>query len=233
MRITPLRAVFAASILLSSPLALAAQVPGAPKAPSLGLTVGLKASTLGIGPEVGFSLMPRIGIRGGFSVFSVARSFTTDDIDYNASFKLNTIHALLDLYLVGPLRLSGGVMRNGNKLELSADPTVSVAIGNTTYTAAEVGTISGKIDFRKAAGYVGLGIGGRGRVGFIMDLGFMLQGSPRVTYSATAGPTVTGAALTAFTTQVANEAANVQVDVNDKSYLKLWPVVGFGLQIKI
>ena len=232
MRITPLRAAFAASLLLSSPLALAAQVPGAPKAPSLGLSVGLKASTLGVGPEVGFSLAPRIGIRGGFNFLSVSRSFTTDDIDYNASFKLNTIHALLDLYLVGPLRLSGGVMRNGNKLELSADPTIAVQIGNTTYQASDVGTISGKIDFRKAAGYAGLGIGGKGRVGFIMDLGFMFQGSPRVSYSATT-TLPAGAAQTAFNTQVANEAANVQADVNDKSYLKLWPVVGFGLQIKI
>lgn len=226
MSITPLRTAIATAILLASPLALNAQ------APSLGLTVGLKASTLGVGPEIGVRLASHLGLRGGFNIFSVSRAFTTDDIDYNASFKLNTIHALVDLYLAGPFRLSGGVMRNGNKLELSADPTVAVDIGNTTYQASDVGTISGKIDFRKAAGYVGLGIGGRGRVGFIMDLGVMLQGSPRVSYSATttlpAGP-----AQTAFNDEVQTEAANVQLDINDRSYLKLWPVVGIGLQVRI
>ena len=48
-----------------------------------------------------------------------------------------------------------------------------------------MGKINGTIDFRKGAGYLGLGVGGRGRIGLIMDLGVMMQGTPQVTYTAT------------------------------------------------
>src|SRR5688500_6879341 len=105
-------------------------------------TVGLKMSTLGFGPEVGFSFAPRVGVRGAFKLAAVSRDLTSDGIDYSASMTLNSIHALLDLYLVGPFRLSGGLIRNGNKLELSADPTVSVDVGDTTYTASSIGTMN-------------------------------------------------------------------------------------------
>jgi hypothetical protein len=210
---------------------LAAQVPGAPKAPSLGVGLGLKVSTLGFGPEVSFSFAPKLGIRGGFQLASVSRDVNWSDVDYAASVKLQSVHALLDLFLVGPFRLSAGVVRNGNKFEVNADPTTSVQLGDSTYQASQVGTIGGRVDFRKAAGYFGLGIGGKGRVGFIMDFGVMLQGSPRVTYTGTTS--LTGPAQTLFDQQVQMERADIQQTLDDTPVLKLWPVIGFGLQVKI
>jgi hypothetical protein len=217
-------------LALAVPVAGAAQVPGV-KAPSLGLTVGLKASTLGFGPEIGYSFAPHIGIRGGFQLATINTNLTTSGIQYTASVKLNSFDALLDLYLLGPLRLSAGVIRNGNKFEISTTPTSSVKIGDSTYQASQLGQLSGTIDFNKGAGYLGLGIGGRGKIGFIMDLGVMFQGTPQVAY--TGNTTLTGAAQTAFNQQVTKEQATIQSDLNGRSIFKVWPVVGIGLQVKI
>src|SRR5437016_4652595 len=144
MKFTTLNATLAlAALSLSAPVALRAQVPLAPKAPSLGLTLGLKASTLGVGPEIGFSFAPHIGVRGGFQTATVNRSITTSGILYAGSVKLQSFHAFLDVFLLGPLRISGGFIRNGNKVELSATPTASVQIGDSTYQSSQVGKING------------------------------------------------------------------------------------------
>lgn len=211
---------------------LAAQVPGVPGPPSLGITFGLKLTTLGIGVEVGKSLpVPRLNARVSFNTFGNYKgSVSVDNIDYDLSLKLQAFTALLDVYLVGPLRASAGLVINGNKISVTADPTINVDIGNVTYTASQVGTLTGTIEFaRKFAPYLGIGLGGRGRVGFIFDLGAMFPGGVNVTYVATTP--LTGAALTAFQAEADRERANIDTDAD--KFLRIWPVVGIGLQIKI
>lgn len=233
MIVTRRLALSAAALLsLAATVPAAAQVPGAPAPPSLGIHIGVKATTLGFGPEVGIGIGPRLGFRAGLNVLSMGREFDWDGIGYSVDLKFRTITGLLDLYLLGPIRLSGGLAINNNKLQLSADPTVSVQIGNTLYQATDVGTITGTIDYsKKTAPYLGLGIGGRGRIGFILEAGMLFTGSPRLTYTATT--TLTGPAATAFQQQVTTETGNVQADLNNTSVLKTYPVVGLGLQVKI
>lgn len=206
-------------------------VPGVPGPPSIGITFGLKLTTLGIGVEVGKSIAPKLGARVAFNTFGNYKgSVSADGIDYDLSLKLQAFTALLDLYLVGPFRASAGFVINGNKITVTADPTVNVTIGNTQYTASNVGTLTGTIEFaRKIAPYLGLGIGGRGRVGFIFELGAMFPGGVDVGYVATTP--LTGAAKTAFDAEAERERQNIDADAD--SALKVWPVVGFGLQIKI
>ena len=55
---------------------------------------------------------------------------------------------------------------NKNQASLSLDPTTPITIGNQTFQASDIGTISGTIGYAKSvAPYIGLGIGGRGRIG--------------------------------------------------------------------
>jgi hypothetical protein len=218
-------------LAVTVPAVSVAQVPGV-KTPSLGLTLGLKVSTLGFGPEIGYSFGPRLGVRGGFQLATInSFNLTSNNIQYGASVKLNSWDALLDLYLLGPLRLSAGVIRNGNQFDITATPSGNVKIGDSTYTPSQVGQLTGTIDFNKGAGYLGLGIGGKGKIGFIMDLGLMFQGSPNVAYTATTS--LTGPAYTAFQAQVTKEQNTIQNDLNGRSIFKVWPVVGMGLQVKI
>jgi len=233
MKLTRLASFVLSSVIALAPLSPAvAQVPGV-KAPSLGLTLGLKASTLGIGPEVGFNFLPRLAIKGGAQWVSVSRDLTSSGIDYGASVKWRSFDVMLDLHALGPIHFSAGVIRNGNELNLSAAPSGTVTIGNTTYTAGQVGTISSKISFKKAAPYLGMDLVMGGKIAFLLQLGAMFQGSPVLTYTATAGASLPPAAATQFNNEVQTEAAQVQTDLNSRSILKTWPVVGFGLQVKI
>ncbi|MBI4501907.1 MAG: hypothetical protein HY700_12205 [Gemmatimonadetes bacterium] len=232
MTITPRSAGIAVAVLTIAMVAPAgAQVPGAPKPPSLGLTVGLKVTSLGFGPEIGFKFLPRVGIRAGGQWASLNGEMTISNTLYAGNVKWRSFDALFDLHLLGPIHAAAGVVRNGNRLEVSADPTISTTIGGTTYTASQIGTITGKIDFAKVAPYAGLDFVMGGKVGILLELGAMFQGTPKVSYTATT--TLTGAAKAQFDTEVTNELAQIQQDLNGRSYLKIWPVVGLGLQIKI
>jgi len=208
-----------------------AQVPGAPKAPSLGLTAALKVTSLGFGGEVGFNFLPRVGIRVGGQWASLNGEMTVSNTLYTADAKWRSLDALLDFQLLGPVHARAGVVRNNNRLEVRADPTISVTIGDSTYAPTQIGSISGTFGFPKYAPYGGLDFVMGGRVAFLVELGAMLQGSPKVSYAATTA--LTGTAKAAFDAQVQSEAAQIQQDLDDRPYLKVWPVVGVGLQVKI
>jgi len=161
----------------------------------------------------------------------VSRDFTFSNIAYSTSLSLKSAGAFLD-FSVPFLRLTGGLMVNKNKLSITADPTIAVQIGNTTYQASEIGTITGTIGFAKSvAPYLGVALVTPGKIGVFLEGGAMFAGNVAVTYTATPGPTLPAAGVAAFQTQVANEKTKVESDVNSK--LKAWPVVGFGIQVKL
>jgi hypothetical protein len=59
-------------------------------------------------------------------------------------------------------------------------------IGGTTYTAAEVGTLTSKTSFASTAPYLGIGYDFSllGKVGMNLDIGVLWQGEPDVTLIA-------------------------------------------------
>src|SRR5688572_22043950 len=129
----------------------------------------------------------------------------------------------------GAFHLSGGLLVNGNEGTLTARLNQNIDIGGTTYTPDEVGSLLGTVDFRSTAPYLGLGFAGRGRVALLFDLGVGFTGTPRVDL---VGQTpLTGAAKAQFDANVAQELAEVRADIEDKSYLKLHPVVALGVKI--
>ena len=212
---------------------LAAQVPGVP-VPSLGISIGVKASTLGLGVEVGKKILPRINARVGINYAKATADLAFSSLDYSIDLKLTSVPVLLDLYLLGPIRASAGLVYNKNQITLSLDPTTAVTVGSQTFQASDIGTISGTVGFaKKVAPYIGLGIGGRGKVGFILELGAMFPGDIALTYTGTTTPSAPAAVVTAFQTQITAEKTQLETDINSKSYVKIWPVIGIGLQITI
>jgi hypothetical protein len=129
----------------------------------------------------------------------------------------------------GSFHVTAGLMQNNNKLTLTADPSSTYTIGNTTYTASDVGNLDGEVDFKKLAPYVGIGWGsspGRG-IGFTFDMGVLMQGKPNVTLTSTGG------ALSADPTFQANlkqEEANAQNDI--KGFTNYY-VMSFGVDFRI
>ena len=152
MRKTIIRSALAAAIVgISAPLSAHAATYG----------LGIQAGTLGIGPDLNVGVNKYVGFDLGLNTFSHNYSSTESGIEYGFKAKLNTVHLLANVYPFGGIfHVTAGVVSNGNKFDMSGKPTGgSYTINNTTYSAAQVGTLDGKLTFPDTAGYVGVGWG--------------------------------------------------------------------------
>ena len=193
-------------------------------------SLGVKASTLGLGLEVERSFSDLISGRIGVNYFPYDYSGTEDDIAYDFDLNLMSLSALLDWHpFKGSFRISAGVIYNGNELDAKAKIAGTYDIGDSTYTGAELGTLKGKIDFDDIAPYLGLGwdtsFGKNKAFGFLFELGAIYQGSPKVDLSAD-GPI---ASDPTFQNELAKEENNLKSDLDD---FKVYPVIAIGLSYR-
>ena len=211
-------AIVAVWVMLASPLSPA------------DTSVGLRVGTLGGGVEFAHAFTDKLGFRVAANGLRINGTTTYDSVDYDADLKLLTGELLLDWFpFSGNFRVSAGAMYNGNKLTLNGKPTAGTyTINGTPYLASDIGSVDGKVDFRKAAPYVGLGYGrpiGKG-LSLSADLGVLFQGSPRTTLTATCGPTTSALTCSSLQSSVAAEQAQLNDDMHKYQY---YPVVSIGL----
>jgi len=192
--------------------------------------VAVKASTLGAGVELITRITPNINGRLGGNAFSYDYDGTESNIQYDLELDLRSVSAILDWHpFSGGFRLSGGVLLNNNEVNAVATPTGSYDIGGITYNAAQVGTLSGKIDFNSVAPYAGLGwgnaLGKDKRWGLVFDLGVVFQGSPNVNLTANG----TSAGDPAFLARLAQEEQELKDELDEYD---MYPVVSLGVTYK-
>jgi hypothetical protein len=151
--------------------------------------VGVKAGALGLGVEYTHNLGDRLAIRGGINGSQLGYDGQESGIEYEFDAVWDSLSVAFDFHPTkSPFRLTAGVLRNDNGLTAVSRPTSDVTIGDTTYTPAEVGVLSGKIGFDGTAPFVGVGWdwSRRKRVfGMSLDVGVLDQGSPKVALRAT------------------------------------------------
>ena len=128
-----------------------------------GAAIALKGGTLGIGVELAFPVASGFTARAGANAFNYDKGISESGIDYDARFRLRNVSALADWYPAqGVFRLSAGIIGN-NKFYLTGRPSAgsSFTINNTTttYSGAQVGSLSGDVSFAKAAPYIGASAG--------------------------------------------------------------------------
>jgi hypothetical protein len=208
------------SVLVVAALAVAS-APGTAQ----GIAVSGSVGTLGVGGGIAIGLGQRIGIRamGNIQPWELTQEY--DDVEFTLNLSSPSFSALLDLYVAGPLRLSGGAVFFGGDTEVRGRLTGPVEIGNQTYTPDEVGTLAGLFDTSETAPYAGIGlgrVGGRKGMGFMLDLGVAFQGAPAVRLSAT-GPI---ASQPAFQANLAQEETNIEEDAKP---FRFYPVLSLGL----
>jgi len=191
-----------------------------------GFAVAAKAGTLGAGVELTTNIVPmmlngRIQVNG----FRYNTTVTDTNVKYDAKLKLFSIGALADFYpMAGKFRLTGGIYYNGNKLDITGVPNASsFTFNGTTYTSAQVGSVSGTMDFNNFAPYVGIGWGDAvssgSPLGFNIDLGVLYQGKPKTSISTSS--TVAGLAA-----DIAAEQARLDNAVKN---FKFYPVASVGI----
>lgn len=188
--------------------------------------VGVKAGTLGAGVDLTIKFTNWFDLRPTLNQANLTKSFSQSDVDYDGDFKLGASGVLLDFHpFRNKFRLTAGILSNRTKIELHATPTQDVTIGDTTYTPAQVGVLTGDMKFRSTVSYFGIGYGsaarGPHRLGFVFDAGVMPEGEAEV--SLTSSGSVTQADLQ-------QEEQNIK---DDTKSLKAWPVLAFGISIRL
>ncbi len=165
-------------------------VPGLTTARADGpaIAFGPQISTLGLGGEAGLRFNDFVGLHGGGNYFTL--DFDNNVNSTNYAFELDLVSAggVVDLHpFGGGFRVSGGVRWNGNNASLRATPNGTILIGDTTFTAAQAGSLSGDLDFETFAPLASVGYQGSffaDRVQLSFDLGVLFQGDPNVTLNA-------------------------------------------------
>ncbi len=212
------RLILLAALLLTSGLAQAQNH-----------SVAARAGMLGLGAEYGYAINDRLGVRFGLNGGRVGSELDDTDIEYSFDLNWDSVSASVDFYPTArAFRVTGGILRNSNRLDLVARPTQDVTIGDQTYTPEQVGELRGRIGFQRTAPFLGVGWDRsrlNQRFGMSYDLGVLRQGSPRA--SLTASGELAGDP--AFAGDLEAERRDVQDSVDG---FELMPYVTIGFVFK-
>jgi hypothetical protein len=218
------RSTIVAAFCLSSWTALAAS------ADSARLAAAARVGTLGLGGDLMVNVLPDLNLRLGAGCFDLSFSSEVTNVEYDVDLDLLTFPLLLDWYpFDNKFHLSAGIVLNRTEVDLDGRYNGTVTIGDRTYTAEEIGTLSGDLSFRDVAPYIGIGwgnaFGKRGHWGIVTDLGVAFVGSADVALSAS-GPLADDPAFAAH-------LAREKKDLKDKAdRLKIYPVLSANLYFR-
>lgn len=193
--------------------------------------LGIKASTLGAGAEGIVGILPSLNLRTGANALSVDFDINTSDIDYDVDADLLSFPIMLDWYPFkkSGFRFSAGALINKNEADAEASSQATYSIDGTEYTAAQLGTLKAKIDFREVAPYVGIGwgnaLGKDKRWSFTCDFGVVFQGEANIDLAAT-GPIATDPT---FQAGLAQEKRELEDELEKYQY---YPVIALGITYK-
>ena len=193
---------------------------------------GVIVGSQGYGVDLGYHVFGPLDLRLGYAGFEYKRSFSEDGVDYDGKLKVSGIRALADVRLGLGFRLSGGLVFQDNKVDLTGKPSNNTYnINGTTYQASDVASLSGHAKFGSGvAPYLGIGYGnvsGTG-IGFYADLGAMYQGKAKTSVSVTCGAALTAPQCAQLRSDVAAEQAQVEHSMNR---YKWYPVANIGVTI--
>ncbi|MBA3581053.1 MAG: hypothetical protein H0W44_01230 [Gammaproteobacteria bacterium] len=159
-------------------------------APTQAARVAVHASggTLGIGPAVTVGLSRSFNVRAGLGSLDADKDFTEDDINYTATYELDSRYALLDWHPMGwKVRLTAGLVNIENGINLQSNvPSLSAQIGDNYYNQDV--DITGRLTLADGTyPYFGIGFGNavsRGiPFGFGIDIGVIKQDTPEADIS--------------------------------------------------
>lgn len=204
--------------------------------------IGIHASLLGPGAEVGVSLASKLNVRGGVNFFQYNRTFSHDGVSYKGQLQLRSGELHVDFYPFGHgFHLSPGLLvYNGNNLNGNASvPGGSpFTLGSTTYVSDPTNPIAGtgKLDFAKAAPTALFGFGNlvprTKHFATNFEMGVVFQGSARTKLSLTGNacnPAGANCVNAATDPGVQANIAAEQTKINNKlSPFKYYPVISFG-----
>lgn len=202
--------------------------------------MGLRVGTQGYGGDIDIALREKLNVRVGYNMFKVNQEIEDTDVVYDGELKLSNASALLDWHpFASGFRLTVGGVGPGLKADVRGRSTGgNFEIGNGTYTAAQIGSLNGSLEFgNSVAPYVGLGwgnaVGKNHRVTFLFDIGAAYVGKSKVNLSATCGASLTVGQCATVQTRLQTDLATEQQEMQDSvGDVQWWPVISLGLGIR-
>lgn len=193
--------------------------------------VGAQVGTPGVGVQAQFALSPVVVLRGSYDVLQWDRDQSYKGIDYDAKIDFKSPGAFVDVH---PFRngflISGGAYFGDRKVDLDATPTSNVNIGGATFTPAQVGNLTGRIDLESTAPFVGFGYDNTftrgGRIGFRMLAGAAFGDEPQVELDSRGG---TLSNDPTFRARLDEEEQEIQAQADN---YKVLPVIQAGLNFR-
>lgn len=205
-------------------------------AASADVGASLRAGTLGAGLEFNVGLTEKLNVRVGYSMFDHDDTLEDTDVEYDAEISLENLTALFDYHVFGGgFRLSFGAVGASTKIDVEAKPSGTYEIGDSVFTANQVGRLFGTIEMgNDVAPYVGIGWGNTvdeaGRITVLFDLGAVYTGSPNVNLTVVCAPTPQGqAACPTLQEEVQREEDEI---ADDATVYEWFPVISLGLAVR-
>ena len=205
--------------------------------------VGAHASTLGLGLSAGVELSESFTARGLLNAFDYGYDRVESGNDYEGDLALRSIGLLVDWHpFESGFRLTGGAFINNNELAISARGEGLDIGGERAYS----GNLDANLEFESIAPYLGAGwASGRGQAGysFNVDVGVLLQRTPRLSASGSIGAcefvlseggraTLSGGACSALSDlagDLESEHDDLSAELDD---FGVYPVVSLGLSYR-
>ena len=192
-----------------------------------GTAIAIGGGTLGYQVALSQSMSENLNLRIIHNTASQDFDGETDGVDYNYDFEFSSTSLLIDWHVFGGgFRLTTGALINDNEIHAQSDINgLTLEVGDTVFTSAEVGRLEGDISFDSYAPYLGFGWGRAIADGFsvVFDLGVVFQGQPEVSLQ-TVGGTLSDNQL--LLDEVEREEQELQEDADE---FDLYPVVSLGL----
>lgn len=224
-------ACLGAALLAVGPLH-AQSLPAAPAAAPAHFSAAVRVSTLGIGVEGSVLVAPNIALRAGYNGYNYSRSVSSQGVQYDGKLKLSSVPVLADIYpaKTGSFHLTAGLLFNSSSVTATGKPSgQTYTLNGTTFSAAEVGNLDGRVTFSKTSPYLGIGFGkpsGGSTLLFLFDVGVVFQGKPHLSLSRSGGIVITDPALNnEINAAIAAQRDKSQSDANKLQY---YPVVSVG-----
>lgn len=204
-------------------------IPGS--AAALDFAAGAHAGTMGPGVEITLGLNPHLNLRAGINSgkYEIMEIEDEDGLEYDdPEVDFDNQYVMLDFYPFsgGKLHLTAGYFMNSNTIATSArvDDT-NTQIGNQT---ADIDTQVNALLSFDDGGYAGIGFGNSTKGGWLhfgVDIGVVLQGSPKVDIEVIEPP----AGITISEESIAAEEREFEEENKD---FDMWPMINVGLSIQ-
>ncbi len=200
---------------------------------ALGLTIGSDGA--GVDGQFQATRAIVLRVRGAFMNIDHPQSY--DGVRYGGHLRLSNVGGYVDLHPFGgplhPLMISGGVVDavGGRRhVGLTATPQGSFSFGGHTYTAAQLGTVTGDIGLDSVAPFAGIGFDNTFETsrlfGFKLLAGVVFSGDPKVNLQSAGG-------LLSNTPQVQADIASEEAKIRGAADIfHYYPAISTGLTYK-